>query len=112
MNELTVVDWINWDEAENRESCGSMGGFFTEGMRWKDYIEAFRKVEHLEVLRKEIIKKKIKTTGREHQESDVGVPLFSDGTVGTFSYRGWGDLMAAVWSKEEDADYHYMHFYC
>ena len=39
------------------------------------------------------------------------MPLFSDGKVATFSFRGWGDLMAAIWSEAEDKDYGYMDFY-
>jgi hypothetical protein len=31
--------------------------------------------------------------------------------VATFSYRGWGDIMAAIWSEEENKDYNYMDFY-
>jgi hypothetical protein len=49
-------------------------------------------------------------TGQEHQYNS-GVPVFSDGKVATYTYRGWGDLMAAIWATEEDKDYHYMDFY-
>ena len=58
-------------------------------------------------MRKFVIEHKIKITGDQHQYSDAGVPLFSDNTVGFFSYRGWGDFMAAVWSTEENINYNW-----
>ena len=47
----------------------------------------------------------------EHQNDDHGVPKSDDDTVGLFSFRSWGDLMAAIWSEEEDKDYDYLNFY-
>ena len=39
-------------------------------------------------------------------------PVFDDGTVGSFSFRAWGDLMAAIWNTEENTNkYSYMDFY-
>jgi hypothetical protein len=37
--------------------------------------------------------------------------MFSDGSVATFSLRGWGDLLAAVYSERDNKDYCYMDFY-
>lgn len=109
-----VVKWISFEDAEEREEAiGGLGGFFSNGMRWKDYIEIWNdeRVFYAEAIRKDVLKNNIKLTGQEHQESNNGVPVFDDGKVGTFSYRAWGDLMAAIWSEEEDKDYHYMDFY-
>lgn len=111
---VAVERWISWEDAEGmKESFGGMGGFFSNGMRWADYLAAFKPEAHgyAEALRLAIIKDGIKATGAEHQSEEL-VPVFSDGTCATFSYRSWGDLMAAVWSDEDDTDYNYMHFYC
>lgn len=112
---ITVVDWISYSEAEDLESSiGGLGGFFMDGMRGnKDYFDALH--EHVkpyaEAIRTSVIKYDVRHTGEDHQGGPDGVPLFSDGTVGTFSWRAWGDLMAAIWSEEEDKDYCYMNFY-
>jgi len=112
---MKVKKWISYDDSGDYKEapCGCMGGFFKEGMRWEDYIDSFygEVKPHIEALRKSIIENKIKLTGEEHQTIDGGVPLFSDDTAATYTYRAWGDLMAAVWSEEEDKDYCYMDFY-
>ncbi len=66
-------------------------------------------VKYIEALRKKIIADNIKCAGDIHQ--DKMVPLFNDNTVGLFSWRAWGDLMAAIWSEEENKDYCYLQFY-
>jgi hypothetical protein len=111
---MKVKGWISYDDADElTSSVGGMGGWFQNGLRWKDYIETanFLQVPYFEAIRKEIIAKGIRYTGQEHQYSDSGVPVFDDGTCGSFSFRAWGDLMAAIWSTEEDKDYCYMDFY-
>ena len=109
---MDVTEWISMDEAEDKpESVGGLGGWFSEGMRWRDYFEDLR-VEskpYIEAIRKEVILKGIRATGEEHQRAYV--PVFSDGTVGRFSWRAWGDLMAAIWSEQDNRDYSYMSFY-
>ena len=115
---ITVVDWISEDETENREcSVGGLGGWFgwkKKGQRWKDFIKRVKdeKKPYYEAIRKSVVENGIRYTGVQHQDEDDGVPLFSDNTIGSFSYRAWGDLMAAIWSEEEDKDYSYMNFYC
>lgn len=113
---MKIVEWIDYEEAEGKEEngLGGCGGFFKKGMRWKDYSKGFtiRGKIKLRILRKEIIKKELKYTGRIHQEGCEAVPLWSNGKVDTYSYRAWGDLMAAIWSTEENRDYSYMDFYC
>jgi len=96
-------------------SCGGFGGWFNWGnnkdQRWQDYIKVYHDDQkpYLETIRKEIVKNKFRFGGDRHQENMI--PLFSDDTVGCFSYRAWGDLMAAIWSEEENKDYSYMDFY-
>lgn len=108
---VTIEKWISYEESEGKPEClGGLGGFFDFGMRWKDYCED-DPGEHLTALHNEIIRLGIREGGNWHQEDPHGVPLFSDGTVATYSYRGWGDLLAAIWSQHDDLDYCYMDFY-
>lgn len=114
-DEIKVIRWCSYEEAKKLvQSFGGLGGFFDNGMRWADYISTFDDSVHkyANALRESIITNKIKECGPWHQESDCGSPVFSDGTVATFSYRAWGDLLAAVWSSEENRDSNYMEFYC
>lgn len=114
-----VVRWMPYDKTEGMtEAIGGLGGFFNGfgsggGMRWKDFIGdgAPPWLNYAEALRAEILRLQLRTSGEYHQAADDGVPVFDDETVGTFSYRAWGDLMAAVWSEEDGIDYTYMDFY-
>lgn len=114
--ELKIKKWITRKEAEDKKEngLGSSGGFFECGMRWEDYKNRFKKIVHsmLEELRRSIIENHIKWSGEAMQDYGYDtVPLWSNGKVDIYSWRGWGDLMAAVWSSEEDKDYCYMDFY-
>lgn len=124
---MEVIDWIDEEEADKREySIGGCGGWFgfkkdaieipegewiKVGHRWRDFIEEIKqeKVPYYEALRKEIVNKNIKEGGFWHQTGE-GIPLFSDNTIASFSMRAWGDLMAAIWSEEEDENYTYTDF--
>jgi hypothetical protein len=123
---IKVEKWVSWEEATSlRDSgaadWGSFGGWFTHGLRWKDFLPQFdlggseeeerEAREHYEALRTEILRRRLRVGGDWHQESEQGVPVFSDGGVATFTMRAWGDLLAAVWSTEDDKDYSYMDFY-
>jgi len=115
---MKVKEWIAYiDIEEYKEApCGGMGDWFNwkeKGQRWKDYIELCEPeaVPYLEAIRSSVLEKKLKITGQQHQFIENGVPLFEDNTVALFTFRGWGDLMAAIWSEEEDIDYDYMDFY-
>ena len=116
---MKIIKWIDEDTAYNNEydnydSIGTLGGFFKNGMRWKDYIKNVNKDIHsyVELMRKDIVKNKLRYTGQQVNYSHVdGVPVFSDKKLGFFSWRAWGDLMAATWSEEENKDYNYMNFY-
>lgn len=111
------IQWIPYPDAENmpESEIGGIGGWFQNGHRWPDYLAQHSEALHptLEALRQSIIENNIRFTGRDHQWEQVdGVPLFPDGTVALYSYRAWGDLMAAVWSTQDGCDYSYMNFYC
>ena len=111
---IKVKKWISYDDAEKYdESFGGLGGFFKKGMRWIDYIGRIKDdvKPYAEAIKISVIKRGSLLTGDDHQYSSIGVPLFDDNTVATFSYRAWGDLMAAIWSEEENKDYTYMDFY-
>jgi len=113
---MKVIRFVTYEIASEmpENGIGGMGGFFDNGMRWDDYLNHFKDEAHplIETLRKSIIENNIRCTGDEHQHFDYeSCPVFSDGSAATYSYRAWGDLMAAVWSTEEDQDYNYMDFY-
>lgn len=111
---MTVREWTSYEKAsELTESFGGLGGFFRDGMRWADFVDRYTdegKV-YAEALRSSILELKLRHGGDWHQEDDEGAPVFDDGTSATFSYRAWGDLLAAVWSEAENRDYSYMDFY-
>ena len=65
---------------------------------------------HVDVIKKELKKKRYYFSGEEHQNSPFGVPVFSDGTCFRASMRAWGLIMAMAHSNKKD-DYTYMDFY-
>jgi hypothetical protein len=119
-----VVDWISSDEAlDKTESVGGLGGWFghdpvtgswDEPHRWKDYLAKFDFSVHpyLEALKDDVLASNRFICGNEHQDLENGIPLFDDGTVGVFSFRGWGDLMAAIATESDRKNHNYMEFYC
>lgn len=113
---MNIVEWITVNEAADKpeHGLGGMGGFFQDGMRWPEYLACFKPEAHpdLEELRASILTHRIRCTGDQRQNAGgLVVPLWSDGTVDTYSWRAWGDLMAAVWSTADSRDYSYMDFY-
>jgi len=110
---IQVVDWVeyNLDVDIRKRSVGGPGGYFCNGMRWKDFLgaEEYDGRKYYKALREAILKNKYEFGGEKHQRDMA--PLFNDGTVGFFSYRAWGDLMAAIWSEKNNTDYCYMDFY-
>lgn len=107
---ITVAKWIAYEDADGMpESVGGLGGCVQFGMRWGDLFTNGDR--HLNALRAEIIRLGLREGGDWHQGDPHGVPVFSDGTVAKFSYRAWGDLLAATWASHEDVDYRYMDFY-
>lgn len=115
---MKVIKWVSYNEAEKLENngIGVLGGWFNfdkTGLRWKDFLDAYCETAYpyFEALREEVLEKELKRGGDWHQGSDEGSPVFSDNTVAIFSYRSWGDIMAAIWSEKENKDYNYMDFY-
>lgn len=78
---------------------------------WEDYLQALpmRERPYARGLRSAILSEEIRITGDRHQ-NDGWTPLFADGTVGRFSYRSWGDLMAAIYTTKKEP-LTYMAFY-
>lgn len=113
---MKVIKWISYEEAIKmpNSGIGGSGGWFQHRMRWRHYLEKFtvEGLPYVEALRASIIEQGLKYTGHEHQNEPDGVPVFETGEVATYTFRAWGDLMAAVWSTEEEKDYNYMDFYC
>jgi hypothetical protein len=110
-----VIAWVSTHEAERRgtQDIGGWGGFISKGDRWKDYIEDMKPefLEHHAALRRAILERGLRRGGEWHQNAPDGVPVFDDGAVATFSFRAWGDLLAAVWAEHDGRDYWYMDFY-
>lgn len=111
---VEVEKWVTYDDEAHKDlrDIGIMGGFFQDGMRWNDYLENCPVPEYAEAIRRSVLASGDRFCGDEHQNGDNRTPLFSDGAIGTFSYRAWGDLMAAIWSTHDERDYNYMDFYC
>lgn len=123
---MKVVGWTSYEKAEHmQESFGGMGGWFNAdlksgnwnvGHRWRDYLERICGSDKVlraraEALRTAIHERRLWEPGDWHQDAHDGVPIFDDMTVAAFSYRAWGDLLAAIWSEHFDRDYNYMDFY-
>jgi len=110
-----VIGWVSTADVELRDlvDIGGWGGDIQTGDRWKDYIADVneRYLAHHEALRSAIIARGLRRGGDWHQNSPDGVPVFDDGAVGTFSFRAWGDLLAAIWAGVDRRDYSYMDFY-
>lgn len=110
-----VIGWVSTAGVEPRRlvDVGGWGGGIQAGDRWNNYIIDIDKryVAHHEALRRAIIVLGLRRGGDWHQNAPNGVPVFDDGAVGTFSFRAWGDLLAAVWAEFDGRDYSYMNFY-
>jgi hypothetical protein len=121
VDDSVVIQWIPYAEADSHEEngLGGMGGWFHEGLRWSDYLDQMglndpannRTREYAESFRVDVVKCNIRHGADWHQHGPAGVPLFADGTIATFSYRAWGDILAAIWSTADDKNYSYMDFY-
>lgn len=119
--DMKVVEWISDADTEGKTgSCGGLGGWFgVDGKnweaphRWADYLAATDPAEHpyVEAIKDDVLASDRFIDGNAHQNSDEGVPLFEDGTVGSFSFRAWGDLMAAIATEKDGKNHNYMEFY-
>lgn len=97
---IQVINWIEWDEVYSEyKVIGGMGGC-VRGHQWDELMVFIDKAErpYYEALGAAIVKLDITEGGFWHQA--VGVPVFNDATVGMFSMRAWGDVMAAAWNSQ------------
>lgn len=116
---MKVERWISLEESESHQQSVKVkdgfigGGWFNQGHRWEDYAKRIKakSLPYVEAIRDSVLKTGTQITGWGHQYAPDGVPLFEDHTVMLFTMRGWGDLMAAIWSEEENKDYSYIDFY-
>lgn len=116
--EIKVVYWTGYEDAEENvySSVGSWGGYFNlkdKGLRWVDYMANLDRDlrPYAQAVYDDIQISKRKISGHDHQYSEDGVPVFSDGKAGLWSQRGFSDLMSAIWSDIDDKDYSYLDFY-
>ena len=115
---MKVEKWVDWDDAPTSDGLQLewMGGWFNfteKGQRWQDYLDTFGPElwVYLEAVREDIIAHHRRFSGDAHQHQGEGVPVFTDGKCLCLSFRAWGDLMAAIWSEQDQTDYSYMKFY-
>lgn len=79
---------------------------------WKGGMKENKTQEAEEAIIEEIRANGYAFSGWSHQNEPTGVPMFEDGTVGTYSLRGWGDIMARAWGiLDEENKPNYMAFY-
>lgn len=97
MKTVTVARWASFQEAEELP-----GPWVRDGAGQSTLPAAYR--EALRSTGRRI-------TGAEHQSLDDGSPIFSDGTAIADGWRGWGALMAEIWSEVDGLQYDYMDFY-
>lgn len=110
-----TVTWIEYDKEELFDRCIRTTGGWVDGHKWDEYISSWpdEAKPYLEAIRADVLAKGLRLTGEQHQYSDCGMPKFPDNTVAAFSFRAWGDLMAAIWNTEEGVSkYSYIDFYC
>lgn len=114
---IFVKKWVKISEFKDFSGFDIMfiqsGGVVERGYRWVHYISLVEEWQrpYMEAVREEIIRKGIKWTGKEMQENPKGAPVFNNGKLGLFTWRAWGDLMAATWAERENTDYSYIDFY-
>lgn len=79
---------------------------------WENYVSKYTDESkiYLESLREEIINNNIQLTGEDHQYSNKGIPVFENNYYIFKSYRGWGQLMASIYTTEEKP-LNYMNYY-
>ena len=94
MEDLKIVGWVSFDSpypsiTENGPKLG----------------------EYISLINLEIVKNNYKFSGEEHQYSNSGCPLFSDGTCFRASMRCFGGIMSRIYSDIDGIEYSYMDFY-
>lgn len=128
---MKVKDWISSQEIEEKgykeNRLGGLGGWFNghymhdkskvgviKDHTWEDYLDVWKDElmkEYAIALKESILERELKYTGNDHQNALDGIPLFDDDTYSSFSFRAWGDLMAAIYTTPENP-LTYMEYYC
>lgn len=112
---ILTVEWTDpSDERIDSKQIFSWMGGRIKGEGWDEYLKGIKPEvwPYLEVLKASVIENKLRISGQEHDKDDGCTPIFSDGRWMSLSWRAWGDLMAAIWNTEENANkYTYMDFY-
>ncbi len=118
MDEREVVAWISYRKAEtahDQVDIGDWGGgaSHTKSRTWQEHLSRTepRLRPYHDALRHAVLARGLRRGGDWHQHGPDGVPVFDDGAIGTFSFRAWGALMAAIWGAENGRIYSYMDFY-
>jgi hypothetical protein len=110
-----VVRWIAFADVDagDDQDIGGWGGSINKGDGWSEYIANIDEkcVAYYEALRDAILRRGLRRGGDWHQFAPDGVPLFRDGVFASFSFRGWGDLMAAAWADTDGRRHGYMDYY-
>ncbi len=112
-----VAAWISYKAAEHGYpvDIGDWGGgaSYTRAKTWADHLARTepRLVPYHDALRRAVLERGLRRGGDWHQSAPDGVPVFDDGAIGTFTYRAWGALMAAIWGPEDGCLYRYLDFY-
>jgi|SRR5690554_2559666 len=99
--ELTVT-------SEAHDNTSVIYGGYEGGYTWDEYLDTFKSKfkPHFELIRKAI--EKLDWVGKTAGEMANDVEfVFSDGVIIAFTWRAWGDLMAAIVDKGEN----YMKYY-
>ena len=101
-----VVAWISYNAAQYY--AVDIGSWPSAGT---DREMEPRLAPYHEALRRAVLASGLRRGGDWHQDAKDGIPVFDDGAVGTFSWRGWGGLLAEIWSAADGRTYTYMDFY-
>ena len=89
---MKVERWISFDEAETYQEVDG----------WEE--------PYYTAIAEAVVESNLRIAGDRHQESHI--PVFTDGTVSTHTFRDWGEMQADIWNTvEPNADYNYMDFY-
>lgn len=110
-----TVTWQSYDSTADLPgfNLGNMGNGNETATNWPAYVADYAPEwhPHLEAIRHAIIANRVWVGGDWHQDSAHGVPVLSDGHFMACSWRGWGELLAAVWNSELGKVFTYIDFY-
>ena len=95
MKEFKVVGWTNFEDVYPT----------------RKYQNGEELNKALIAVRNAIVENRFMFAGEDHQYSQTGVPVLSDGTAFRCSMRVWGQIMASIYQKPNGERYSYMDFY-